>query len=297
MELERWQQLEQIFQAAIERPPNERAAFLDEACREDKSLRDEAESLVASFEEASGFIEKPLLWNSNHATTNRRAGKITQGHSLVTGDMPADWVAGLAVGRKIQQYNLLSLLGAGGMGEVYLAEDHRLHRLVALKLLPPHFTRRPEHVQRFEREARAASSLNHPNIITIHEIGHEESTHFIATEFVEGETLRQKISDDAMSIAEVVDITIQIAGALTAAHAAGIVHRDIKPENIMIRPDGLVKVLDFGLAKPLEREEVIEAEGTSQSVNFQTNPGALMGTTSYFSFNSSEADVWLRSVE
>lgn len=283
MELERWQQLEKIFQATIERPTDERAAFLDEVCRGDESLRDEAESLVASFEEASGFIEKPLLWNTQRLNTKRRTGKITRGRSLVTGDMPADWIAGLAVGRKIQHYDLLSLLGAGGMGEVYLAEDHKLHRLVALKLLPPHFTRRPEHVKRFEREARAASSLNHPNIITIHEIGHVEGTHFIATEFVEGETLRQRMSNGEMSLIEIIDITSQIAGALSAAHAAGIVHRDIKPENIMLRPDGLVKVLDFGLAKPLEREDAVDREGTPQSITLQTDPGSLMGTTSYLS--------------
>lgn len=283
MEPERWQQLEKIFQAAIERAPRERSAFLDEVCAGDNSLRDEAHSLVASFEEADSFIERPVFHDAVEFNTQVRAGNITRAHSLNTGNMPADWVAGLAVGRRIQQYDLLSLLGAGGMGEVYLAQDNQLHRLVALKLLPPHFTSRPEPVKRFEREARAASSLNHPNIITIHEIGQAEETRFIATEFVEGETLRQKINHGAMPFGEVVDIMIQIASALSAAHTAGIVHRDIKPENIMIRPDGLVKVLDFGLAKPFELEDATGKGHSPQWINLQTDPGALMGTTSYLS--------------
>jgi len=283
MQVERWQQLESIFQAAIERAPDERSAFLDEACEGNQSLIDEARSLVASFEDAASFIEEPAFRNAIEFDTRLHAGNKTREHSLNTGSMPSDWIAGLAVGRKIQQYDLLSLLGAGGMGEVYLAQDNQLHRLVALKLLPPHFTSRPEHVKRFKREACAASSLNHPNIITIHEIGYAEGTHFIATEFVEGETLRQKISAGAMPLSEVIDITRQIASALSAAHGAGIVHRDIKPENIMIRPDGLVKVLDFGLAKPLEREEATGENRSIESINLQTDPGALMGTSSYLS--------------
>ena len=159
----------------------------------------------------------------------------------------------------MNHYQILSLLGAGGMGEVYLAQDLRLGRKVALKFLPPRFTKDDARLRRFEQEAQAASALNHPNIITIYEVGKTDDVHFIAAEYIEGTTLRKRISAGKPAINEVLDITIQIAGALVAAHSAGIVHRDIKPENIMIRPDGYVKILDFGLAKLTER-----AESTSQ---------------------------------
>src|SRR4029450_7675331 len=149
-------------------------------------------------------------------------------------------------------YKVLDSLGAGGMGEVCLARDTRLGRKIALKFLSVDFTRDEERVQRFQQEARAASALNHPNLITIFEIGEVDSVHFISTEFIEGETLRTRLAPKQMSTAEICDIAIQVASALTAAHTAGIAHRDIKPENIMIRPDGVVKVLDFGLAKLTE---------------------------------------------
>src|SRR5207237_1052673 len=152
--------------------------------------------------------------------------------------------------RRISHYRVDRLIGVGGMGEVYLAEDATLQRKVALKLLPERFSEDEERVRRFQREARAASALNHPNIITIYEVGQDSRRHFIATEYIEGQTLRDRISShQPMTIAEVLDIAIGVAGALAAAHDAGILHRDIKPENIMLRPDGYVKVLDFGLAK------------------------------------------------
>jgi serine/threonine protein kinase len=278
---DRWQQLEAIFQAAIERPPDLRRTFIDEASAGDESLRSEAERLVISFEEASDFIETPALLN--RIGSSEQADRITNFHSGATGGLPGDWEAGLAVGRKIHQYELLSLLGAGGMGEVYLARDGQLDRQVALKLLPPHFTTEAAHVRRFGREARAASSLNHPNIITIHEIGEVDDTHFIATEFIEGQTLREKIRRGVLGLNEVVDIALQIANALSAAHSAGIVHRDIKPENIMVRPDGLVKVLDFGLAQPFEPEGVSLEPGLQTSLDSRTDSGTLMGTTNYLS--------------
>jgi Tol biopolymer transport system component len=275
---DRWQQLEAIFQAALERPPDLRRAFIDEACVGDESLKSDAQRLVSSFEEASDFIETPAFLNR---ISSKQADRITNFHSGATGGLSRDWEAGLAVGRKIHQYELLSLLGAGGMGEVYLARDGQLDRQVALKLLPPHFTTEAAHVRRFEREARAASSLNHPNIITIHEIGEVEDTHFIATEFIEGQTLREKIRSGVLGLNEVVDIGQQIASALSAAHSAGIIHRDIKPENIMVRPDGLVKVLDFGLAQPFECEG--RSKGLQASLDSRTDSGSLMGTTNYLS--------------
>ena len=156
------------------------------------------------------------------------------------------------VGKTLGRYHILAPLGSGGMGEVYLAQDTTLDRKVALKLLPRQFTKDRDRLRRFEQEARAASALNHPNIITIHEIGEWDGTRFIATEYVEGETLREQLDKAGRSLAEVLEIGIQASGALAAAHDAGIVHRDIKPANIMLRSDGYIKVLDFGLAKLVE---------------------------------------------
>src|SRR5262249_26294509 len=175
-------------------------------------------------------------------------------------------------GRRIGRYQALSLLGTGGMGEVWLARDAQLERNVALKLLPEQLTRSQIHMRRFAQEAKAASALNHPNIITIHEIGEAEGTHYIVTEFVDGQTLRQMLTRP-MPLPTVLEIAVQIADALVAAHKAGIVHRDLKPENVMVRPDGLVKVLDFGLAKLIDRSEGnSEAPRSSQ---FETDPGTV----------------------
>jgi len=175
--------------------------------------------------------------------------------------------------RTISRYRVGRLIGAGGMGEVYLAEDETLNRKVALKLLPARFTRDEERVRRFQREARAASALNHPNIITIYEIGHADSVHYIATEYIEGETLREVMAKRRLNAGEVLDFAIGVASALAAAHDAGIIHRDIKPENIMVRPDGYVKVLDFGLAKLAEPESALKDSST----------GAVLGTLLYIS--------------
>ncbi len=191
----------------------------------------------------------------------------------------------IASGVRFNQYVILSQLGSGGMGEIYLAQDTRLGRRVALKLLLTHYTSDEERLHRFEQEARAASALNHPNIITIFEIGHDNATHFIATEFVEGQTINQRLALGRMELVDVLDVAIQVANALTAAHAAGIVHRDIKPENIMLRPDGYVKVLDFGLAKLTEKfdsDEDVSPEATTKPLR-DTSPGVIMGTVSYMS--------------
>ncbi|HEX5734917.1 MAG TPA: protein kinase [Blastocatellia bacterium] len=197
----------------------------------------------------------------------------------------------LEIGTVIVHYRILSSLGAGGMGEVYLAEDTRLGRKVALKLLPASFVKNADRLRRFEQEARAASALNHPNIITIHDIGKSDSTHFIATEYIEGETLRQRLAArPRLQLLEILDIGIQVAGALAAAHAAGIVHRDIKPENVMLRPDGYVKVLDFGIAKLTDK--FIEQESTNpDSLDMdaptlavvQTESNVILGSPSYMS--------------
>ncbi|HEV8366769.1 MAG TPA: protein kinase [Pyrinomonadaceae bacterium] len=189
----------------------------------------------------------------------------------------------LPPGSKLSSYEIRSLLGKGGMGEVYLAQDVRLGRLVALKVLPIELTQNQDRLRRFEQEARAASALNHPNIITIHEIGNVDSNTFIVTGFIEGESLRQLMQAGPMNLSTTIDITIQIGGALAAAQATGIVHRDIKPENVMIRADGIVKVLDFGLAKlsDIATADVDQEALTRAFVN--TGAGVVMGTASYMS--------------
>jgi serine/threonine-protein kinase len=184
----------------------------------------------------------------------------------------------------LSHFRIVSKLGAGGMGEVYLAEDTRLDRKVALKLLPAEFTQDEDRVQRFIQEAKAASALNHPNIITIHEIGQAEGAHFMATEFIDGHTLRQHVASGKLTLQAALEIAIQTASALVAAHEAGIVHRDIKPENVMLRRDGILKVLDFGLAKLTERQTpaAIDVDAATRA-KVITEPGAVMGTPQYMS--------------
>jgi len=272
MTSERWLKIEELFHSALEREPDEHASFLDEACAGDAQLQHEVEALLVSLEEAGDFIEEAPLAGAISSLVEESGDdaeqRATAGRSLI--------------GRRIGHYEFQSLIGAGGMGEVYLAHDLMLDRRIAVKILPPQFTQDDAQVQRFEREARAASALNHPNIITIHEVGRDEDVHFIATEFVAGQTLREKIANRSLSLKEAVNIALQIADALTAAHGAGIVHRDIKPENVMIRPDGLVKVLDFGLAKPVEAE-IAATHLSLSTVSLQTDPGVLMGTITYLS--------------
>src|SRR5882724_3370375 len=230
---ERWRQVKNLFHSALERESNHRALFLDEACAGDVLLRREVESLIASHERTGSFIDSPAY---------------EVGAELLTEDH-----AELAVGQRIAHYEILGLLGAGGMGEVYLAHDTRLGRKIALKLLSTHFTTDRDRLRRFEQEARVASALNHPNICMIHEVGEtEDDRHYIAMEYVDGVTLREHITETRMQIGEALDVAMQVGSALAAAHAAGIVHREMKPENIMLRRDGYIKVLDFGLAKLTE---------------------------------------------
>ena len=218
---------------------------------------------LQSHEQAESFIETPA--------------------SDVAADLLAEDQPGLVAGQMVGHFRIASVLATGGMGEVYLADDTRLGRKIALKLLPPQFTVNADRVRRFEQEARAASALNHPNIVTIHEIGQTDSLHFIATEFVDGETLREHMANTRMTIGEVLDIAAQVASALQAAHEAGIVHRDVKPENVMLRRDGIVKVLDFGLAKLAPHQAVaVDPQAPTKSM-VKTNPGVVMGTVGYMS--------------
>lgn len=189
----------------------------------------------------------------------------------------------LAIGEKFGYYKVNSAIGAGGMGEIYLASDTRLRRAVAIKVLPANLTQDASAVNRFVREAHAASALNHPNILTIYDIGEHSGIHFIATEFVEGQTLRQRMKSAPLSLTETLDIAVQVASALSAAHDAGIVHRDIKPENVMIRSDGYVKVLDFGIAKLTEREPQKIDSDAQTLIQSATVPGIILGTVFYMS--------------
>ena len=191
--------------------------------------------------------------------------------------------ADLLVGRMIGHYKLSERIGSGGMGEVYLATDIRAGRKAALKLLPTRFTGDAERLKRFQQEARVLVGLNHPNILTVYEIGEDDSTHYIASELIEGETLRQRLMHGRMELSEAVDVAIQVASALVAAHGAGIVHRDIKPENIMLRPDGYLKVLDFGIAKLAEQEVPITIPTDEALLLVETNLGSILGTVRYMS--------------
>ncbi len=262
---ERWKQIELLYHAALERETATRAAFLAEACAGDEELRREVVSLIGYDGKPASFVESPVL---------EVAARELADESFAL-SQPPDTPS------QIGAYRILSLLGRGGMGEVWLAQDTRLGRRTAVKLLPSEFTNQPERVRRFEQEARAASALNHPNIVTIYEIGEVDGRKFIVTEYVEGDTLRQRMSkapERRLRLNEALEIAAQVAAALQAAHEAGITHRDIKPENVMSRKDGLVKVLDFGLAK-LNNTQA----GSQAMEKLNTRSGMVMGTASYMS--------------
>src|SRR5262249_11888023 len=259
METDRFRLIKEIFQAALEFKPEERTAFLASACAGDDELRRDVEALLA--QQTENFLETPAI--------EKHAGLFE------SNDLPV-----LKKGDFIKYYRIESLLDRGGMGEVYLAEDTPFERKVALKILRGVWMEDPDRVQRFEQEARAASILNHPNIVTIYDIGQTGSIHFITTEFIDGQTLRQKLKSGPLTLREALDVSVQIAEALTSAHAAGIVHRDIKPENVMLRSDGYVKVIDFGIAKRITPREAAEEKAKSESI---TSTGVVLGTASYMS--------------
>ena len=263
MKAERWQQVNDLFHSAAERAPEERAAFLDEACRGDEGLCREVESLLASYERAENFIESPAFEIAPELLTNDMAEAL--------------------VGELIGYYRIESLIGVGGMGEVYLARDERLGRKVALKLLSKRLTADETQLSRFKTEARSASALNHPNILTVYEIGAEGNRQFIATEFIEGMTLRASLACGRMNLHAALEIAVQVASALAAAHETGVVHRDIKPENIMLRPDGYAKVLDFGIAKLTEQRPASERYELGTTAVLQTRLGLVLGTARYMS--------------
>src|SRR6476469_5082994 len=263
MKPERWKKVSDLFQSAVERAPEERAAFLDESCHEDEGMRREVESLLTSHERAENFIEIPAFEVAPELVPNDSADAL--------------------IGKLISHYRIESLIGIGGMGEVYLAQDERLGRKAALKLLPQSLTTDETQLDRFKNEARTASALNHPNILTVYEIGAEGNMQFIATEFIEGVTLRTALASGRMSAHKALEIAVQVASALAAAHDAGVVHRDIKPENIMLRPDGYTKVLDFGIAKLTEQKRASNEPRVETTSLLQTRPGLVLGTANYMS--------------
>src|SRR5262245_30174498 len=269
----RWVQIKDIYNRALDLSREERESCLVDACASDADLRHEVESLLAAHAEAGTFLLGPTI-------------KVAAPEVVADEFSPAA-VAQLPnaprlIGQELANYRIISLLGKGGMGEVYLAQDTILRRKIALKILPAIFTADEDRLKRFVQEAQSASSLNHPNIITIYEVGQVNEVHFIATEFIDGKTLRKVFADSNFTIRNALDIATQIASALAAAHEAGIVHRDIKPENIMVRPDGLAKVLDFGLAKLTESHPAM-IDTHPSIANEPGNKSGVLGTPRYMS--------------
>ncbi len=278
MKPEQYRRVGELYHAAMDLAPEARADFLAGACGGDETLRRQVESLLRARQQAEGFI------------AGKVAGVVAEMAAQQQNLSPAPSL----IGHSISHYQVLSLIGVGGMGEVYLAQDTSLGRKVAIKLLLTALTKDTDRLRRFEQEARTASALNHPNIITIHEIGQLEEAHFIVTEYIEGQTLRQRLNGDAMGLREMLDVATQVASGLTAAHEAGVTHRDIKPENIMMRRDGYVKVLDFGLAKLVERRitgaPTIADSKVDDLGRTHTAPGLVLGTVVYMSPEQARAE-------
>jgi len=260
------QSAEELFGVVLDLPPEQRPAFLDQACGNAPELRRLVDDLLANNDRLGSFLGRPVCQLVNESTPS---GNFSSRHSC------------LAAGTNLGHYSIVEPLGSGGMGIVYLARDVSLSRNVALKILPVELSTQEDLLNRFEREALAASALNHPNIVTIYERGQDGSTHYIAMELVEGKTLRQLLDAGLLPIRKTIEIAAQIADGLAKAHEAGIAHRDLKPENLMVLPDGLVKILDFGLAKLA----IGNCETSLPSIRTAvgTQPGLILGTMQYMS--------------
>jgi serine/threonine protein kinase len=276
---ERWKQVSRIFNKAISLDGEERTAFVKDECGVDRSLRSEVEKLIAAHSNASAerFI-------------GGMAAEKAAPYLLDESDLEPPPKA-LTDGQQFGSYVIIEALGVGGMGEVYLARDSRLGRTVALKVLSLEILRDERRMQRFRQEAEVASSLNQPNILTVYEFGEVEGSTFMATEFIDGETLRDHLREQQFKLGEILDIGIQVLAALDAAHEAHIVHRDMKPENVMIRHrDRVVKVLDFGLAKVAEKKASKKGEASEAATAFKTAPGTIVGTINYLSPEQARGD-------
>ncbi len=269
---ERWQAIEELYHSASDLPDGQRSCFLHEACGGDESLLREVESLLRHGSTTQGVLDSPAIAIMAKAIAADECQSSTP----------------LLEGKTISHYRIVEAIGRGGMGVVYKAEDLKLRRHVALKVLPDYFARDQQALQRFEREAQAASALNHPNICTVYEIDEAEGLHFIAIELLEGETLKERIARGPLEVPAILSIAIEICDALKAAHAAGIIHRDIKPSNIVLTQRGGAKLLDFGVAKRVGPELVRQTENLlsvlSGDVDLRlTSPGAAIGTVAYMS--------------
>ena len=290
---ERWQQISRIFKSAILLDNEARAAYVSSQCGTDDSLRGEVEKLIESHGKANAdnFMDGVAAEAAAPFLTNDQGG-------------PRQEV--LNKGQRFGAYVILDSIGSGGMGEVYLARDTRLDRTVALKVLSPDISQDKRRMQRFLQEAKVASSLNQPNILTVYEFGDVDGLTFLATEFIDGETLRNHLHGKRLGLAEIIDISLQVLAALDAAHEARIVHRDIKPENVMLRRrDRVVKVLDFGLAKLTEsKSSIVQQHSDAEAATeFRTAPGVIMGTINYMSPEQAQArnidertDIWSMGV-
>jgi serine/threonine protein kinase/TolB-like protein/tetratricopeptide (TPR) repeat protein len=262
--LDDWQRVKAVFEQAIALAEPDRSSFLAAACGPDALLRQRVDALLASHADSPSFLE-------------------TSASAVLDLRRPGDDLGGRSLG----SYRLLSRIGAGAMGEVYAAHDEKLNRRVAVKLIAKDVARDVDRLQRFRQEAHAASSLNHPNIVVVHDVGELEERPFIVTELVEGVTLRQRLKAGPLSVPDAIEIALQVTSALAAAHARGLVHRDIKPENVMLRPDGYVKVVDFGLAKLARAEHAPVAGAASTGL---TQPGHAAGTPAYMSPEQARAE-------
>jgi serine/threonine protein kinase len=258
---ERYKQIDELLSSVLQLEVDERPTFLDKACNGDEDLRKEIEALLASDQKEQGHIEEYPM------------------------KMAADLLSGPAVrlgaGKFIDHYKILSLLGSGGMGEVYRASDPRIGRDVAIKILPDHFSKDPDRLRRFEQEARAAGILNHPNILAIHDTGTYNGSPYLVSELLQGEVLQRKLTGQPLPIKKTLDYSLQIAKGLSAAHDKGIVHRDLKPGNIFVTKEGRVKILDFGLAKLTHTE--VSANQSDDNVEPLTETGVVLGTVVYMS--------------